>query len=113
MEDFKQTRETLLDMLEGLDDRLAKITDDIKHVDEPISQDFAEQAVETENDQVLDSLGNSARDEIEKIKLAISRIDGGTFGICLSCGQPIKKERLQAIPFSSQCIHCAEKKDDD
>jgi len=81
-------------------------------IDTPISQDFAEQASETENDEVLDSLGNSARVEIDKIKQAISRIDGGTFGICLSCGEPIKKERLNAIPFSSQCIHCAEKKND-
>jgi len=112
MEDFTQTRKNLLNMLEDLDDRLAKITDDVKHIDAPISQDFAEQASETENDEVLDSLGNSARVEIDKIKQAISRIDGGTFGICLSCGEPIKKERINAIPFSSQCIHCAEKRND-
>lgn len=110
MEEFKQVRENLLDMLEDLDDRLGKITNDVKHLEQPLSQDFSEQAVETENDQVLDSLGNSTRDEIEKIKQAISRIDGGTYGICLNCGQAIKKERLAVIPFSSQCIHCAEKK---
>ena len=112
MEQFKQVRENLIDMLEDLDHRLGKITDDVKHLDQPISKDFAEQAVETENDQVLDSLGNTTRDEIEKIKKAILRIDGGTYGICLSCGHPIKKERLKAIPFSSQCIHCAGKNND-
>ena len=32
-------------MLEELDDRLGKITDDVKHVDHPLEQDFSEQAV--------------------------------------------------------------------
>ncbi len=111
MEEYKQIRESLIDMLEDLDDRLGKITDDVKHLEQPVAKDFAEQATETENDEVLDALGNITRDEMEKIKLAISRIDSGTYGICLSCGQAIKKDRLSAIPFSSQCIHCAEKKD--
>ena len=111
MEEFKQVRENLIDMLEDLDDRLGKITDDVKHLQQPVSKDSAERAVETENDEVLDALGNTTRNEMEKIRLAISRIDSGTYGICLSCGQPIKKDRLSAIPFSSQCIHCAEKKD--
>ena len=111
MKEFKQVRENLIEMLEDLDDRLGKISDDVKHLDQPLAKDFAEQATETENDEVLDALGNTTRNEMEKIKLAISRIDSGTYGICLSCGQPIKKDRLNAIPFSSQCIHCAEKKD--
>ena len=111
MEEFKQVRKNLIDMLEDLDHRLEKITDDVKHLDQPVSKDFAEQATETENDEVLDALGNQTRNEMEKIKLAITRIDSGTYGLCLSCGEPIKKDRLSAIPFSSLCIHCAEKKD--
>ena len=111
MEEFKQVRENLIDMLEDLDHRLGKITDDVKHLEQPVSKNFAEQATETENDQVLDALGNTTRNEMEKIKLAISRIDSGTYGLCLSCGQPIKKDRLNAVPFSSLCIHCAEKQD--
>lgn len=111
MEEFKQVRENLIDMLEDLDHRLGKITDDVKHLEQPVSKDFAEQTTETENDQVLDALGNQTLNEMEKIKLAISRIDSGTYGLCLSCGQAIKQERLSAIPFSSLCMHCAEKKD--
>lgn len=109
MKDYKEVRGTLIDMLEDLEDRLSKITEEVKHTDKPLDQDFSEQAVETENDQVLDALGNTTRDEIEKVKQAISRIDSGTYGICLICGQPIKKERLNALPYSIQCIHCASK----
>ncbi|MCQ8129693.1 TraR/DksA family transcriptional regulator [Methylomonas rivi] len=107
MKEYQEVRNHLLSMLEELDDRLGKITDDVKHIDKPPEQDFSEQAVEAENDEVLDALGNAARDEVEKIKQAISRIDDGSYGICLSCGQPIKKERLMALPYANLCIQCA------
>ena len=109
MNQYQQVRNNLIDMLEELDDRLTKITCDVKHEEHPIEQDFAEQATETENDQVLDALGNSARVEVEKIKQAISRIDAGTYGTCASCGETIKPERLAAIPYTHLCISCAQK----
>lgn len=111
MKEYKEVRDNLIAMLEELDDRLSKITDDVKHIEKPLAQDFSEQAVETENDEVLDALGNSARDEVEKIKQAISRIDAGTYGVCLNCGEPIRKERLAALPYARLCIHCAENRE--
>lgn len=108
MKEYQEVRGHLLDMLEELDERLGKITDDVRHVDQPLAQDFSEQAVETENDQVLDELGNVTRGEVEKIKQAISRIDSGSYGICLLCGEPIKKERLAALPYAANCINCAQ-----
>jgi len=109
LSNYDDVRNNLIDMLEDLEDRLSKISLDVRHTNKPLDKDFSEQAVETENDQVVDALGNSTRDEIEQVKQAISRIDSGTYGICLKCGQPIKKERLNALPYSNQCIHCANK----
>lgn len=109
MKEYQEVRSHLIDMLEELDERLGKITDDVRHADQPLDQDFSEQAVEAENDEVLDALGNAARDELEKIKQAISRIDAGTYGICLICGEPIKKERLNVLPYANHCINCAKR----
>ncbi len=109
MSQYQQVRNNLIDMLEELDERLTKITSDVKHEDQALEQDFEEQATANENDQVLDALGNSARVEVEKIKQAISRIDAGTYGTCASCGETIKPERLAAIPYTHLCISCAEK----
>jgi DnaK suppressor protein len=107
MAGYDEIRGNLLEMLEELDDRLAKITDDVKHTDEPLAKDFAEQATQTENDEVLDYLGNATRTEIEKIKLAIARIDSGDYGICEVCGEPISNERLKVLPYACMCIKCA------
>ncbi len=107
MQNYEQVRGHLIDMLEELDGRLSKITAEVRHDDEPLSHDFAEQVVEMENNEVLDALGNSTRTEIEKIKQAIINMDKGEYGVCQVCGESIAAERLLAIPFSSMCIKCA------
>ena len=42
---------------------------------------------------------------------ALERIEAGTFGRCENCGQEIGKERLDAIPYTRFCTHCAGKTD--
>ena len=111
MKEYQEVRGLLIGMLEELDERLNKITNDVRHADSPPEQDFSEQAVEHENDEVLDAFGNTARQEVEKIKQAISRIDAGTYGVCLICGEPIKIERLSALPYANYCIRCAEREE--
>jgi DnaK suppressor protein len=107
MKEYEEIRQRLCAMLEELGLRLDRITVNIKHSDEPSEKDFAEQATQNENDEVLDYLGNSARAEIALIKQAIIRIDSGRYGICEVCGESIRKERLDAVPYSTMCIRCA------
>ena len=40
---------------------------------------------------------------------ALGRIESGTFGTCRTCGQPIAPERLEAMPWATQCIDCKRK----
>ena len=41
-----------------------------------------------------------------EVRLALEKIDNGTYGICESCGQDIEPERLEALPITSLCIEC-------
>jgi DnaK suppressor protein len=109
MKEYAEIRSHLIAMLEDLNLRLARITNNIKHSDVPLEKDFAEQATQNENNEVMDYLGNSARNEIEMIKQAIARIDNGQYGICQVCEEPISNERLKALPYSNMCIKCASK----
>ena len=104
MKEYEETRNSLIEMLEELDDRLARISQDIQ---EPLDQNVEEQATQAENNEVLDDLGNAARTEMEMVKQAIARIDIGQYGLCQVCGKPISKERLKVVPYSSLCIKCA------
>lgn len=37
---------------------------------------------------------------------ALERIAKKTYGLCISCGKPISKARLEAVPITSHCINC-------
>ncbi len=37
---------------------------------------------------------------------ALERIAKKTYGLCISCGKPINKARLEAVPITSHCINC-------
>lgn len=43
---------------------------------------------------------------IEEIDEAIARIDAGTYGECVDCGERIPTERLEAVPASATCLRC-------
>ena len=109
MKDYEDVRTHLIAMLEDLNLRLDRITNNVRHSDVPLEKDFAEMATQNINNEVMDYLGNSARTEIEMIKQAIARIDNGQYGICEVCDEPISKERLEAVPSSNMCIKCASK----
>jgi len=47
------------------------------------------------------------RVHLAQIDDAIVRIDGGSFGVCVSCGNDIPAARLDARPYSTQCVACA------
>ncbi|CAG7856859.1 hypothetical protein MCAMS1_01510 [biofilm metagenome] len=107
MKEYEEVRSHLIDMLEELDERLSKITADVKHETVELEKDWEEMAIQSENDEVIDYLGNAARMERDRVKEAIARIDKGEYGICELCGEPIKEERLKAVPYSSMCVKCA------
>lgn len=71
------------------------------------SADSEEAAVEAEADEPL--LGQSAllEQEIAQVRAALSRLQGGSYGVCISCGADIRPARLEAIPEATHCILCA------
>ena len=77
---------------------------------EPLDADFAEQAAQMEGDEVVADLEHAALLEAEQIKVAVSRIDAGSYGECENCGGEINPKRLQALPYATDCIECASKK---
>jgi DnaK suppressor protein len=40
------------------------------------------------------------------LETALQRIDKKTYGLCVSCGKPIDKGRLEAVPITQHCIKC-------
>ena len=55
--------------------------------------------------QALGQVGSINR-TIQKIDEALHRIEDGTYGVCTSCGQLIRKPRLINQPFVLTCMEC-------
>ncbi len=63
-------------------------------------------------DRELDySLEENEERLLTAIDAALARIEEGTFGICRTCVQPIGEERLEALPWATQCIDCKRKEE--
>ncbi len=68
--------------------------------------DPTDQAVAELDNNFLLRLRGREQKLLKKIDEAISRIDGGTYGVCESCGGQISIKRLEARPVTTLCIDC-------
>ena len=58
-------------------------------------------------DRELDyTLEENVERALAAIDAALQRIEDGTYGTCETCGEPIGTERLEALPWTTQCIDC-------
>lgn len=107
MQNMEHFKTKLLALKDELTQRIKTIDKDIKHED--MSSNWTEQATERENDEVLESLGTSSKQELVMIDNALKRIDSGEYFSCSVCGEEIPSARLELLPFSTRCVSCAEK----
>jgi DnaK suppressor protein len=58
---------------------------------------------------MLFSQSSEGHTQLTQVRLALERLNEGTFGECLHCGNPIGEKRLEALPWTPYCIECQEK----
>lgn len=86
-------------------DRLRRIEAELE---QPVSPGFAEQAVEREEEEVLEDLGLAGQQELRMIEAALRRIEAGEYGVCVRCGEDIAEARLDVVPAAPLCRDCAQ-----
>jgi DnaK suppressor protein len=67
---------------------------------------IADDATETYEQSKGLSVKRNEAQILEQIDRALRKFDQGTFGICESCGAPIDRARLKAIPYALHCMKC-------
>lgn len=108
MTSMQATIDQLQTLKDELTHRIDAIESDVHHKNEPVEKDFAEQATQSENDDVLHAIDDETQLTVQLIDAALARIKEGSYGICSSCGVKIPEARLKAIPYATTCIDCAE-----
>lgn len=104
MTDFAEAKSRLEQMLQDLTARADEIDDELS---QPGDDDWEDNASESAEDEVLVEVSEMTREEIRRVKDALSRISFGSYGVCSSCGRSIAKPRLQALPYATKCVRCS------
>ncbi len=98
-----QTQQTLLEeaMLSAVKEGRQTNTDDL--------QDAADHAVQSYQKELLFLQGTQGHSQLTLVRAAMDRVEDGSFGECQQCGSAIGEKRLEAVPWTPNCISCQEK----
>jgi DnaK suppressor protein len=101
------TRETLVARRSDLMRRSEGLLAEEQRMLEEVEPDEPDAAATLTAVRVLDRMSDVELAHLRRVQAALDRIDAGTYGRCVGCGQRIEHARLQALPECERCIDCA------
>lgn len=104
---FNEIRARLLHRRRAL---LQRYREELERAEEELASrdiEIVERSSEEWDATVLSKLGDVDMRAIVAVTEAIARVDAGTYGNCLACGEAIGAARLEALPEAPTCIDCA------
>jgi RNA polymerase-binding protein DksA len=103
-------RDRLAAELAEIEERTAHMSESDRATELSSYEDHpADLASETFEREKALAIGESVESLLNQVNTALEKLDRGTFGICDACGRPIKKARLQALPFATLCLDCQDR----
>jgi DnaK suppressor protein len=74
-------------------------------------EDLAEKAANSYTKEFLFHQSDSERVQLHLVEEALVRSKSKEFGLCQSCGEPIERKRLDAVPWARCCRTCQEEEE--
>lgn len=93
-----QQRQRLLSLVQSTAAQMAERTGDLPDVSDRASEGYS--------DELATGLLAIEAGQLDEIEWAIRRIDDGSYGLCIDCGRPIPRKRLEILPFAHRCLNC-------
>ena len=107
---LEEERQRVLDAINYLHEETpGSLEDETEEIIGNSDNHLGDTATATLDREIDYSLEENSEQVLRAIDGALQRIEEGTYGICETCGQPISEERLEAIPYATQCIDCRRK----
>lgn len=104
--DIEETKKALLERKVELEEKLAQMSRE-KFSDDQV-QDAGDQALSSTMEALRLSLQGAEINEYQRILTALEKIEEGTYGICMDCGNEIAEKRLKSYPNAARCLPCQE-----
>jgi DnaK suppressor protein len=100
------------ELAERLHQRQAELRELLQHATEavpdqpPEVQDFKDVAAEDARAAIDEVAYAHAAEELSQVVAALRRMDEGSYGDCVDCGEHIDERRLRALPATPFCTAC-------
>ena len=85
---------------------LDRLGDETREVDFDGPKDVADICTTNLSKEALFQQRDDRQLKIRMTEAALDRIERGTFGVCVSCGDDINPRRLDALPWTQHCLRC-------
>jgi DnaK suppressor protein len=113
--DLQDARQQLEQMLHELDTATTTLegegageSSELSSADQHPADDGTDLAEQDRESALLEA----AEDQRVQIRAALQRLEEGTYGTCLDCGQQISEARLGVRPEAARCVDCQTKAED-
>ena len=120
----KYTKTKLEKFKKAISEKMGAVSDDIESIKEGIgnasnkqggvtpdsifSVHMADAGTDSHEQEKSFMLMNRESDYFKKLKVALERIEEGTFGVCKVCDALIPEERMIEVPNATKCVQCKE-----
>ena len=102
----KSYRDRLLARRESLFSLVTEAEMSSRERDLEATQDPADMAANAYTKELLISMSANDRKLLQLIDEALERVEGGEYGECVNCGEPVSEKRLDAVPWTRYCLKC-------
>ncbi len=100
---LEKYRKQLLDLKNRLDEEIEDLEEEISGGGLAVGETDLHARTSKDAEMAIEK----SEEEIQRlVKVALRRLEVGTFGICEDCSGNIIKARLDAIPYTPVCIKC-------
>lgn len=96
-------RQSLLNLRDRLDEAIGRMSETVRRDALPPGEHDWHVGESAETELLLEQDEESIRRQVHR---ALERLNAGSFGMCVQCGAPIGRARLEALPYTAFCIDC-------
>jgi DnaK suppressor protein len=87
-------------------ERMATVRTEHESAESEGGQDDGDLSEGNVREDINVSLVRLQRETLDRIDLALGRLEHGLYGYCLDCGDEIAAVRLRVMPFAVRCVEC-------
>ncbi len=106
---LEEERDRLMAELDAMEEHTPEVEEQVgMDIGGGYDEDLADVASSTFEREKSVALESSVQHTLSQVEEALQRIESGTYGRCLRCGNGIDFARLKVLPYATLCIRCKE-----